>query len=179
MGSSSQAHVPSEADLESFVPSLPTGWATGGVESVVKKSVAAASAPTKAGKSEKEGEQKKRRRHKLPKGAVEGRAFTEDVSRKDCITRFPAYNTARPVDAIEAACIVHHCDEQEEGPKSEHGYRNDSGKYSTSGCVWRRGRWREEEEGEEVVSGCKIFIYCPLSVVAPMHECAGNSSIDI
>lgn len=63
------------------MPSLPTGWATGGVDGVVKKSLAGAAGPSKVTKTEKEAEQKKRRRHKLPKGAVEGRPFTEDVSR--------------------------------------------------------------------------------------------------
>lgn len=53
------------------MPTLPTGWSSGGISSVVKK----VSAPVKDAKTEK----KKKPRHKLPKGAASGKPFTEDV----------------------------------------------------------------------------------------------------
>ena len=62
--------------MESYVPSLPTGWAKGSnaVQSAnVKKPAASRS-------QGKEQEKKKKRRHPLPKGAVDGKPFTEDVS---------------------------------------------------------------------------------------------------
>ncbi|KAI9638379.1 uncharacterized protein MKK02DRAFT_36142 [Dioszegia hungarica] len=65
------SHIPSESELETFVPSLPAGWASGGAPSV------AAKAPVKEAKPE----QKKKPRHKLPKGAVVGKPFNEDPDR--------------------------------------------------------------------------------------------------
>lgn len=67
------SHVPAEADLETYVPSLPAGWATGGAPNTAKlarTSGARQAVPVKA----------KKPRHKLPKGAVEGKPFAEDVS---------------------------------------------------------------------------------------------------
>lgn len=58
----------SDADLETFVPSLPTGWSTGGISTAAKTTA----------KEVKTG--KKKPRHKLPKGAVVGKPFNEDVS---------------------------------------------------------------------------------------------------
>ena len=52
------------------MPNLPTGWAVGGVEAVKK------AAPVKAEKKEKV---RGKLRHQLPKGAVAGKPFTEDV----------------------------------------------------------------------------------------------------
>lgn len=60
------------ADLESIVPSLPTGWSTGGLAATVEKKTAAVKAPEEKNK-------RSRPRHKLPKGAVAGNEFTEDV----------------------------------------------------------------------------------------------------
>jgi signal recognition particle subunit SRP72 len=71
-----EKHVPTDGELESYVPSLPTGWAIGGVENV-KKAAAAPAGPSKVVTKDKT---EKKTRHKLPKGAVEGKAFTEDVS---------------------------------------------------------------------------------------------------
>jgi signal recognition particle subunit SRP72 len=66
-------HVPSEGELETYVPSLPSGWAVGG------QKPSQAQAP-KMVEAKKEVEKpKKAARHKLPKGAVVGNAFNEDV----------------------------------------------------------------------------------------------------
>jgi signal recognition particle subunit SRP72 len=70
LGPTGSSDLPSEADLESHVPSLPTGWAVGGVEGVKRAAVAS-----------REAKAKRKTRHALPKGAVEGTTFTEDVSR--------------------------------------------------------------------------------------------------
>ena len=59
------------------MPSLPTGWAIGGVEGVKK------TAPVKVAEKEKAGAKKGKTRHKLPKGAVVGKPLTEDVSVDD------------------------------------------------------------------------------------------------
>jgi len=64
------SYIPSSGDIESYVPSLPTGWSRGGVEGVKK------AAPVKEPKTEKK---KGKPRHKLPKGAVPGKPFSEDV----------------------------------------------------------------------------------------------------
>lgn len=67
-------HVPNADDLESYVPSLPTGWATG--------SLGPAQAQKKAAAVKKEVPEKPKKtgaRHKLPKDAVAGKSFTEDV----------------------------------------------------------------------------------------------------
>lgn len=60
------------ADLENIVPSLPTGWSTGGLAATVEKKTAAV-------KAREEKNKRSRPRHKLPKGAVAGNEFTEDV----------------------------------------------------------------------------------------------------
>lgn len=73
-------HVPTEGDLESYVPSLPTGWATSGVQVKKPTTAAAASASAKPSKSEVTDVKKKKSRHALPKGAVAGKPFNEDVS---------------------------------------------------------------------------------------------------
>jgi signal recognition particle subunit SRP72 len=67
-------HVPAEGELESYVPSLPTGWAVGGQK--------ATQAPKKVAPVKKEtvDKPKKGTRHKLPKGAVAGKPSNEDVS---------------------------------------------------------------------------------------------------
>jgi signal recognition particle subunit SRP72 len=75
LSGAASAHVPTEADLETYVPSLPTGWATGGVEGVKK---AAAAAPAKTVKTEQTAS--KKRKHKLPKGASDSKPFSGDVS---------------------------------------------------------------------------------------------------
>lgn len=62
-----------DADLESNVPTLPTGWATGASSSTKKAPVAkSAPVPTTI-------ESKRKRKHRLPKG-VEGKPKNEDVS---------------------------------------------------------------------------------------------------
>jgi signal recognition particle subunit SRP72 len=66
--------IPTDGDLETYVPGLPTGWAVGGVEGVKKV------APVKAVTKEKVEAKKGKTRHRLPKGAVVGKPFTEDVS---------------------------------------------------------------------------------------------------
>ena len=67
-------HIPSEGELESYVPSLPTGWALGG-----QKPTPSQSQPRKVVKKEVVEKPKSGRRHKLPKGAVEGKPSNEDV----------------------------------------------------------------------------------------------------
>jgi len=67
-------HIPSEGELESYVPSLPTGWALGG-----QKPTPSQSQPKKVVKKEAVEKPKSGRRHKLPKGAVEGKLSDEDV----------------------------------------------------------------------------------------------------
>ncbi|ORY33731.1 hypothetical protein BCR39DRAFT_518912 [Naematelia encephala] len=75
------SHVPAEGELESYVPSLPTGWAIGGVEGI-KKAVVAAPVKTDKDKTADGKVAKPRKtRHKLPKGAVPGKAFSEDPER--------------------------------------------------------------------------------------------------
>jgi signal recognition particle subunit SRP72 len=64
-------HTPTEGELETYVPSLPTGWATGGVQT--KK-------PAVPVKLETVEKKKKKSRHALPKGAVSGKPANEDVS---------------------------------------------------------------------------------------------------
>lgn len=69
-------HVPSGGDLETYVPSLPTGWAIGGQSST-------AQAPKKVAPVKKDATEqpkKKTTRHKLPKDAVAGKSHTDDVS---------------------------------------------------------------------------------------------------
>ncbi|WVQ98657.1 hypothetical protein IAU59_005788 [Kwoniella sp. CBS 9459] len=82
-----------EADLETNVPSLPTGWSTGGLAKTVEKktAAAAASASVSASKSTGSGTGKDKGkgkgiaggkpRHRLPKAAVAGKPFTEDPER--------------------------------------------------------------------------------------------------
>ncbi|KAK4685474.1 signal recognition particle subunit SRP72, partial [Tremellales sp. Uapishka_1] len=65
------SHVSSEAELESYVPSLPTGWAGASTSAAPKKVVPAV-------KGDKIG---KKRRHNLPKGAVEGKIQNQDPER--------------------------------------------------------------------------------------------------
>ena len=72
--SSQPAHIPTEADLESYVPSLPTGWAVGGIANTKKAPVAV---PAKKGE---DATKKRKRKHKLPKGASESKPFNGDVS---------------------------------------------------------------------------------------------------
>ncbi|BEJ16066.1 hypothetical protein CspHIS471_0506710 [Cutaneotrichosporon sp. HIS471] len=64
------AMTPSAGELETYVPSVPIGWATRGT---APKPVASTSAPEKVKRTKP--------RHKLPKGAVEGKPFTEDPDR--------------------------------------------------------------------------------------------------
>lgn len=66
-------HIPDADDLESYVPSLPTGWATGS-QGVPQASKKVASVKKEA------VDKKKGTRHRLPKGAAADKAFTEDVS---------------------------------------------------------------------------------------------------
>ncbi|CAD6577284.1 MAG: hypothetical protein TREMPRED_001899 [Tremellales sp. Tagirdzhanova-0007] len=72
LGSETPARIPSSGDLESYVPSLPAGWAKRGLENVKKV------APEKDAKKEKS---KGKVRHKLPKGVAPGKPFTEDPDR--------------------------------------------------------------------------------------------------
>jgi signal recognition particle subunit SRP72 len=72
--STTERHMPSEGELESHVPSLPTGWALGG-----QKPTPSQSQPKKVVKKEAAEKPKSGRRHKLPKGAVEGKLSNEDV----------------------------------------------------------------------------------------------------
>jgi len=67
-------HIPTEADLESYVPSLPAGWATGGIANAKKAPV------TVPSKKADEETKKRKRKHKLPKGASEAKPFNGDVS---------------------------------------------------------------------------------------------------
>ncbi|ODN84734.1 hypothetical protein, variant 1 [Cryptococcus amylolentus CBS 6039] len=74
VGSSSQVQVPA-AEIESYVPSLPTGWATaGGLAATVEKKTAAVKAPG-------EKLERSKPKHKLPKGAVAGKPVAEDPER--------------------------------------------------------------------------------------------------
>ena len=59
--------------MESYVPSLPAGWAVGGQKPTQAQS-------SKQVKKEVVEKSKKGTRHKLPKGAVAGKAVNEDVS---------------------------------------------------------------------------------------------------
>jgi signal recognition particle subunit SRP72 len=65
-------HIPSEGELESYVPSLPSGWALGGQKPAQTK---------QAPKVKKEvvDKPKKGTRHRLPKDAVAGKAVNEKV----------------------------------------------------------------------------------------------------
>jgi len=65
-------HIPSEGELESYVPSLPSGWAIGGQKPAQTK---------QAPKIKKEVVEKPKKgpRHRLPKDAVAGKAVNEDV----------------------------------------------------------------------------------------------------
>lgn len=65
-------HIPSEGELESYVPSLPSGWAVGGQKPAQTK---------QAPKVKKEVVEKPKKgpRHRLPKDAVAGKAVNEDV----------------------------------------------------------------------------------------------------
>ena len=65
-------HIPSEGELESYVPSLPSGWAVGGQKPAQTKQ------PPKV-KKEVVEKPKKGTRHRLPKDAVAGKAVNEDV----------------------------------------------------------------------------------------------------
>ncbi|ORX39803.1 hypothetical protein BD324DRAFT_615041 [Kockovaella imperatae] len=69
-------HVPAEGELESYVPSLPAGWAKGG--SQPSKGTTSTSVPKK---QDAKKEPTKKRTHRLPQGAVEGKPFTEDPDR--------------------------------------------------------------------------------------------------
>ncbi|WWC69534.1 uncharacterized protein I206_103476 [Kwoniella pini CBS 10737] len=72
-----RSHLPSTSnDLESNVPSLPTGWSSGGLAKVVEKKTAAAKPSI-----EKKVAGEKKRKHKLPKGAVEGKNVNQDPER--------------------------------------------------------------------------------------------------
>jgi signal recognition particle subunit SRP72 len=63
--------TPSAGELESYVPSVPIGWATRG----------AAPKPAPVASTSKAEEKRAKPRHRLPKGAVEGKPFTEDPDR--------------------------------------------------------------------------------------------------
>ncbi|KAE8538054.1 hypothetical protein D1P53_006121 [Cryptococcus gattii VGV] len=76
------------ADLENIVPSLPTGWSTGGLAATVEKKTAAVKAPEEKNK-------RSRPRHKLPKGAVAGNEFTEDLERWIPLRQRLSYITAQ------------------------------------------------------------------------------------
>jgi len=65
-------HIPSEGELESYVPSLPSGWAIGGQKPAQTKQVPKV-------KKEVVEKSKKGPRHRLPKDAVAGKAVNEDV----------------------------------------------------------------------------------------------------
>lgn len=67
-------HVPAEGELETYVPSLPTGWAVGG-QTATPAPKTAVSVKKDAAEQAKKGP-----RHKLPKGAVVGKPSNEDVS---------------------------------------------------------------------------------------------------
>jgi signal recognition particle subunit SRP72 len=93
--SSQVAHIPTEADLESYVPSLPAGWAVGGINNVKKTPVLSAS--TNKG----EGVTKKRKRkHKLPKGASESKPFNGDVSHLFFLSRHDVLTVSRIVGCL-------------------------------------------------------------------------------
>ena len=77
-GAPSSAHVPTEAELETYVPTLPSSRARG-VDGLAKPAPVSATGSPKP-KNEKNAGMKRKTRHKLPKGAVEGKPFTEDVS---------------------------------------------------------------------------------------------------
>jgi len=73
-------HIPLEGELESYVPSLPSGWALGGQKPAQTK---------QAPKVKKEVAEKPKKgpRHRLPKDAVAGKAVNEDVCPFSMITR--------------------------------------------------------------------------------------------
>lgn len=70
------AVTPSAGELETYVPTVPSGWARG---TGSPKAAPVASTSTATAKKEEERKRVKPR-HALPKGAVEGKAFSEDVS---------------------------------------------------------------------------------------------------
>ncbi|OCF55321.1 signal recognition particle subunit SRP72 [Kwoniella mangroviensis CBS 10435] len=82
-----KSHLSTTDDLENSVPSLPTGWSK--VPSTDKKSISAnapktapsSNAKATADKEKKGKDGEKKRKHKLPKGAVVGKPFTEDPER--------------------------------------------------------------------------------------------------
>lgn len=76
----STGYTPTDVELETNVPTLPTGWATGGPSKSTSKATAAAAkvlAPAGPPGGTSAG---KKRKHKLPKGASEAKKANEDVS---------------------------------------------------------------------------------------------------
>ncbi|WVR05118.1 hypothetical protein IAU60_002130 [Kwoniella sp. DSM 27419] len=82
-----RSHVASSSGAdESNVPSLPAGWSSGGVLDAKAKKPAsapgvAAATGSKSAAPVSKGRKEGKTRHKLPKGAVAGKAFTEDPER--------------------------------------------------------------------------------------------------
>ncbi|WWC90115.1 uncharacterized protein L201_005048 [Kwoniella dendrophila CBS 6074] len=100
-----KSHLPSTSgnDLESNVPSLPTGWSTGGLQKTVEKKTALVKAPTEKKSSSStttniagasKGVEVKRK-HKLPKDAVVGKPFTEDPERWTPLKQRASYIAAQ------------------------------------------------------------------------------------
>ncbi|KAK8869879.1 hypothetical protein IAR55_000447 [Kwoniella newhampshirensis] len=87
--STSTSRIPTEAELESHIPSLPTGWSSvGGLAGAVEKKTAAAKAP-----AEKRAGTKPK--HKVPKGATVGKAYTDDPERWIPLRQRTSYITAQ------------------------------------------------------------------------------------
>lgn len=79
-----KAYTPQQGEVESYIPTVPTGWARAlaAADNGGKVSTAAAASSSKkpaavAGAAEKKRDKP---RHALPKGAVLGKPFTQDVS---------------------------------------------------------------------------------------------------
>ncbi|KAL1411291.1 hypothetical protein Q8F55_002242 [Vanrija albida] len=76
-GSGIKAYTPTAADLESHVPTVPSGWSRGGVKPGDKP----VPTPAPVASSSAAPKPRTKPRHKLPKGAVAGKAFTQDPDR--------------------------------------------------------------------------------------------------
>lgn len=84
LSAGTKAYTPQQGEVESYIPTVPTGWARAlaAADNGGKVSTAAAASSSKkpaavAGAAEKKRDKP---RHALPKGAVLGKPFTQDVS---------------------------------------------------------------------------------------------------
>ncbi|WVW83191.1 hypothetical protein I302_105209 [Kwoniella bestiolae CBS 10118] len=88
-----KSHLSSSNDVESNVPSLPTGWSRS--SSTDKKAITPTTATSSTAKAVPEKKGEKKRRNKLPKGAVVGKPFTEDPERWIPLKQRQSYITAQ------------------------------------------------------------------------------------